>query len=183
MFIRCSVESVMWIVGSWQWCDVNRWGDWGEVHRRCVSFSIWKRCSLLTDGSNVWDSHKPDWSQVYLPELPQRLILSWYQWEFFGFVAVFSKGTTFWGVFYREKGLFIWNTEAGFSQACLTVCVQACCSVKSIFELLPVDEKCLLSHIADVIFSHYWWRLSLMRWAGKKRKGNGIGKWPETNQT
>lgn len=82
----------------------------------------------------------------------------------------------------RKKRLFIWNTEAGFSQACLTVCVQACCSVKSIFELLPVDEKCLLSHIADVIFSHYWWRLSLMRWAGEKT-GNGIEKWPETNQT
>lgn len=101
----------------------------------------------------------------------------------FGFVAVLSESCSFWGVFYREKRLFIWNTEAGFCQACLTVCVQACCPVKSVFELLPVAEKCLLkSHIADVIFSHYWWRLSLMRWAGEKT-GNGIGKWPETNQT
>lgn len=37
MFIRCSVESVMWVVDSWQWCDVNI--------RRCVSFSFWKRCA------------------------------------------------------------------------------------------------------------------------------------------
>ncbi len=157
---------------------------WREHPPMCLILHL-EAVRMLTDGSNVWDSHKPDWSQVDLPQLPQSSSLSWYQWGLFGFVAVFSESCSFWGVFYREKKTRIvyLNTEAGFCQACLTVCVQACCPVKSVFELLPVAKKCLLkSHIADVIFSHYWWRLSLMRWAGEKT-GNGIGKWPETNQT
>ncbi len=156
MFIRCSVESVMWIVSSWQWCDVNRCGDWGEVHRRCVSFSIWKRCSLLTDGSNVWDSHKPDWSQVDLPQLPQRLIFSWYQWELFVLLP-FSQKEQHSEVSFTEKK-YVCRPVVLFNLS-----LSCCRLLRNVY-----------CHIADVIFSHYWWRLSLMRWAGKKQ-GMALG--------
>ncbi len=147
-YVDCGQLAVVWCKPLW-------WPRWGSspmcliLHLEAVLFTHrWLQCvrlaqARLITGGFASTSTTFDFLMVSVGA--------------FCFVAVFSKGTTFWGVFYRE-----------------IVCVQTCCPVQSVFELLPVAEKCLLSHIADVIFSHYWWRLSLMRWAGEKQ-GMALG--------